>query len=153
MLVMATTSERARAGEAWLLSCAAHPAGVQRAWEVEELAPLRSGAHWRVAEARLLPSVQAMKRLRARGLGPVLADVEIDRAWWLLPPDLGDELDDIRQLTVHPAGWILRCPPLHYSLDGRIWLERPDGSGRLTDPVLLGAAFSPGGYHPAEVRA
>jgi hypothetical protein len=91
-----------------------------------------------------------MRRIGPERLGPVLADVDTDQAWWLLPADVGDELDDVRQVTVRPPGWVLECPPVLYHLSGRIWLERPDGSGRLTDPVLLGAAFGPGGRLPAE---
>ncbi|WP_405585314.1 hypothetical protein [Streptomyces sp. NBC_01092] len=132
-------------GQDWLLSCTSEPTEVHRLWSAEELAPFRSGAHWRVAEAPLLPSVHAMKRIGSQRLGPVLADVEADRAWWLLPPTLGDELDDVRQLTVRRPGWVLRCPPVLYYVGGRGWLERPDGSGHLTNPVLLGAAFGPGG--------
>ncbi|MFI9339950.1 hypothetical protein ACIG0D_01540 [Streptomyces sp. NPDC052773] len=149
---MATTPTRSLrdAGQAWLLSCTNQPAHVQRAWDTEQLAPFTTGRHWRAAEAPLLPSIHAMRRIGSDRLGPVLADVEIDRAWWLLPPGLGDELDDVRQLTVRPDGWVLKCPPL-YGLGGRTWLKRPDGSGRLTDPVLLGAAFGPGGYNrPSE---
>jgi hypothetical protein len=135
----------AQAGQDWLLSCTASPATVQRAWAAEELAALTTGEHWRVAEAPLLPTVDALKRIGSNRLGPVLADVTVQLAWWLLPTSLGDELDDVRQLTVRPRGWVLKCPPVLYSLDGRLWLERPDGSGRLTDPILLGAAFGPGG--------
>lgn len=88
-----------------------------------------------------------MKRIGSPRLGPVLVDVEANRAWWLVAPSLSDELDDMRQLLVRPAGWALKCPPVLYSVGGRGWLERPDGSGRLTDPTLLAAAFGPGGYH------
>ncbi|MGW1863737.1 hypothetical protein [Streptomyces collinus] len=35
-----------------------------------------------------------------------------------------------------------------HSLGGRWWLAIPDGTGHLTDPILLGAAFGPGGYRP-----
>ncbi|WP_405879449.1 MULTISPECIES: hypothetical protein [unclassified Streptomyces] len=91
-----------------------------------------------------MPSVEAMKRIGNR-LGPVLADVETGLAWWLLPTTVGDELADVRQLTVRPSGWALKCPPAAYALHCRLWLEPPDGSGRLTDPVLLGAALGPGG--------
>ena len=132
-------------GEEWLLSCTTTPTGVRKAWAVEELAPIPTGVHWCVAEAPLMASVHAMKRIGSARLGPVLADVHVDRAWWLLPPGLDWELDDVRQVIVRSAGWVLKCPPVTYALDGRMWLERPDGSGRLTDPVLLGAALGPGG--------
>ncbi|MHB9862201.1 hypothetical protein [Streptomyces sp. YIM S03343] len=137
-----------QAGQDWLLSCTVTPTDVRRAWDREDLAPFPTGSRWRVAEAALLRTVQVMKRIRSERLGPVLADVETERAWWLLPPGLDDELDDIRQLTVRPSGWVLKCPPVLYSAGGRMWLERPDGTGRLTDPALLGAAFGPGGIRP-----
>jgi hypothetical protein len=144
---MATTSARriSQAGQDWLLSCALHSADVQGTWDAEELAEFPTGVHWRVVEAPLLRSLEAIARIGADRIGPVLADIHRDAAWWLLPPDLTDELDDIRRLTVRPAGWVLKCPPVLYSVNGRWWMERPDGSGQLTDPVLLGAAFSPGG--------
>ncbi|MFE6487988.1 hypothetical protein ACFVGN_34340 [Streptomyces sp. NPDC057757] len=144
---MATKPARplSEAGQRWLLSCAPDPADVQRRWAAEELAPFATGAHWRVAEVPLLPTMDALQRIGSGRLGPVLADVEMQMAWWLLHASVGDELDDVRQLTVHRVGWVLSCPPVLYSLDGRLWLERPDGSGRLTDPILLGAALGPGG--------
>ncbi|MDI3424235.1 hypothetical protein [Streptomyces luteolus] len=65
------------------------------------------------------------------------------RAWWLLPPELGDELDEVPHLTVHPASWRLACPPVLGAANGRVWLERPDGTGRLTDPTALSTALAP----------
>lgn len=134
-----------QAGQDWLLTCSVHPADTQRTWDAEELAAFPTGPHWRVVEAPLLRSVEAIARIGGDRIGPVLADIHRDAAWWLLPPDLTDELDDVHRLTVQPTGWVLKCPPVHRSVAGRWWIERPDGSGRLTDPVLLGAAFSPGG--------
>ncbi|WP_443282099.1 hypothetical protein [Streptomyces sp. 8N114] len=79
---------------------------------------------------------------RAGKLGPVLVHPESRRAWWLLPPDAADHLDALRRLTVWGSGQTLLCPaPGDYG-HGRGWLESPDGTGRLTDPVALGAAFS-----------
>lgn len=133
------------AGQDWLLACAPNPADVQRAWDAGQLAEFQAGLHWRVAESPLVPSVEAIGRIGGNRIGPVLADVHRSVAWWLLPPDLTGELDDVHRLTVRPAGWVLKCPPVLYSVAGRWWLERPDGSGQLTDPALLGAAFGPGG--------
>ncbi|NNN30726.1 hypothetical protein HLK59_10190 [Streptomyces sp. S3(2020)] len=134
-----------QAGQAWLLSCAPDPAAVRSAWELEQFAQIPTGAHWLVAEAPLVRSVQATRRIPPDRLGPVLGDVHRDVAWWLLPADAAQELDDIRQIVVHPAGWILSCPPVLHSLEGRWWVEPPDGTGQLTDPSSLGAAFGPGG--------
>ncbi|MEU1408860.1 hypothetical protein ABZ471_42480 [Streptomyces sp. NPDC005728] len=143
-----------RAGQDWLLSCAPDPATIQRAWDTQQLAAIPSGPHWRMAEASLPRTLDAVRRMGSNPHGPVLADTHLGTAWWLLPPGLADELDDVTGLTVHPAGWPLECPPVVHSLAGRWWLELPDGTGQLTNPTLLAAAFGPGGYHPeAETQA
>lgn len=140
-----TAAPRHQAGQEWLLSCAPDRAPIEREWDLEEFGEIPSGPHWRVVEAPLVESVSAIRRIGPDRVGPVLGDVYRDTAWWLLPPDLGDELDDVRMLRVRPDGWLLPCPPVLHSVQGRWWIERPDGSGRLTDPVLLAAAFGPGG--------
>ncbi|MFF3409509.1 hypothetical protein ACFYW8_25540 [Streptomyces sp. NPDC002742] len=134
-----------QAGQDWLLSCADTPAEIRALWDADELGAFPVGGHWMVAEASLTHTMDAVKRIPPVRRGPVLADVSQGMAWWLLPPTLGDNLDDVCTITVRPRGWLLRCPPVLYPLRGRVWIERPDGSGRLTDPVLLGAALGPGG--------
>lgn len=134
-----------QAGQDWLLSCADSPAEIRALWDAEELGAFPSGGHWLIAETSLTQTMDALKRIAPDRRGPVLSDVNQGIAWWLLTPTLGDELDDIRTITVRPRGWLLRCPPVLYPVRGRVWIERPDGSGRLTDPVLLGAALGPGG--------
>lgn len=146
------TPSNRQAGEDWLLACADRPTDVRLAWAADELGRFRTGEHWRAAEVPLLRSLDAMQRIGSKRCGPVLADTALEAAWWLLPPVLGDDLDDIRGITIRPAGWVLACPPVVYPVHGRVWVEAPDGSGRLTDPVLLGAALGPGGHRlPAEV--
>ncbi|MFD9445903.1 hypothetical protein ACFWBR_35085 [Streptomyces sp. NPDC060006] len=135
-----------QAGQDWLLSCAERPTAIQAAWDADDLARFETGLSWRVAEASLTLSMDIAKWMICPDrLGPILVDVEESLAWWLLPLDLGDELDDVRQITVRPAGWELWCPPVLYPVRGRMWMGGLDGSGRLTDPVLLGAALGPGG--------
>ena len=152
VLIMVTDPIRStlQAGQDWLLSCTRNSTDVRHAWAVGELARIPSGEHWRVVEGPLLRSIRAMKRVEHKCLGPVLVDVSTDRAWWLLPPVPGDELDGVPQLIVHPPGWLLACPPVLYATDDRVWLEHPDGSGRLTDPTALGAAFNLSGRLSAE---
>ncbi|MGQ4347520.1 hypothetical protein [Streptomyces sp. SAS_275] len=133
-----------QAGQDWLLSCADTPAEISALWDADELGDFPSGGHWTVGETSLARTMEAVKSIPAQRRGPVLADCHQGIAWWLLPPALADDLDDVHALTVHPRGWILRCPPVLYPVRGRVWIERPDGSGQLTDPVLLGAALSPG---------
>lgn len=98
----------------------------------------------------MLRSLAVMKDVGSHRLGPVLVDVPTGRAWWLLPPDLCNELDHVPHLTLKPPGWPLACPPVLHAIDERIWLERPDGSGLLTDPRALCAAFGPAERFPAE---
>ncbi|WP_381562914.1 hypothetical protein [Streptomyces eurythermus] len=133
-------------GQAWLLSCAPDPTAVQQTWDAGQLAAIPSGPDWRVAQVELSRSLDALGRLGSIPVGPVLTDIHSSTAWWLLLPDLADQLDDIAGLTVHPASWALECPPVTHSLGGRWWLTIPDGSGRLTDPTMLAAALGPGGY-------
>ncbi|MFF1834260.1 hypothetical protein ACFVXE_08645 [Streptomyces sp. NPDC058231] len=97
------------------------------------------------AEANLLRSVEAMQRVGSRRLGPVLVHPAADLAWWLVPLGADVELADMRAITVRTAPWQLLCPPADCYMNGLGWLEKPDGSGALTDPVVLGAAFGPGG--------
>ncbi|MGW0596122.1 hypothetical protein ACWD11_03140 [Streptomyces sp. NPDC002776] len=144
-------TELYEAGDAWLADCSAHPVLVHAEWDAERLAPITSGGRWLVAETQLVFGMPALSRIREDHRGPVLADPASDTAWWLVPPSAADELTDVRHAKLRPDGWILRCPPTGWALEGRFWLARPDGSGRLTDPAVLAAALGPGGYrHSAE---
>jgi hypothetical protein len=134
----------------WLAGASLAPAAVLRTWATDSLAALPSGRLWQVVEADMLRSVEAMQRIRPEELGPVLVYPEAGRAWWLVPLGADALLTDIHCLTVHDTGWHLRCPPADRYFNGRCWLEKPDGTGRLTDPSTLGAAFKPIGTLPAE---
>lgn len=136
------------AGDAWLADCSAHPDLVRQAWHIDALAPLPSGVTWLVAEAPLVAGMKALSRIGDARRGPVLADPSVDRSWWLVPLNAAEELADLRSVLVRPVGWPLHCPPTGWQACGRFWLSRPDGSGRLTDPAVLAAAFGPGGYRP-----
>ncbi|MER6065089.1 hypothetical protein ABT167_28775 [Streptomyces sp. NPDC001792] len=134
------------AGDTWLAECSEHPDLVRTAWDQETLAPIASGAHWLVAESSLTKGWPAASRLRNAPHGPVLADPDANKMYWLVAPGAAEELADVRRLVVHPAGWPLSCPPTGWQVEGRFWLWRPDGSGHLNDPALIAAAFGPGGY-------
>ncbi|GAA3124974.1 hypothetical protein [Streptomyces echinatus] len=101
-----------REGQDWLLSCAPDPGAAQRAWDAQQLAAIPTGSHWRVAETPLARALEALRRMHLNLHGPVLGNVRSSLTWWLLPPNLADELDDVGGLTVHPAGWELHCPPV-----------------------------------------
>jgi hypothetical protein len=143
-------AQRCEAGNAWLADCHARPAAVHQAWNTEVLAPIPSGGRWLAAEARLVTVLRALYRIREEQRGPVLADPEHDRAWVLVPLAAAEDLADLGRVTVQPAGWMLRCPPAGWALEGRFWLWRPDGTGHLTDPAVLAAALGPGGYRRSE---
>ena len=143
---------RYAAGDTWLAGCSARPDLVRAAWDIQQLAPIPTGAHWLVAEAKLALRYDALARIPEAQRGPVLADPEGDHLWWLVPLNAVEELADVRQLVIRPAGWWLHCPPTGGPLQGRWWLTRPDGSGQLTDPAVLAAAFGPGGHRPHDAR-
>ncbi|MGW3736697.1 hypothetical protein [Streptomyces sp. NPDC005148] len=132
-------------GSQWLASCAPDPVQVHRTWAAGELAALPTGRLWLTAETDIMRSVAAMERIGPDRLGPVLVNPSTERAWWLVPRGAEEALADLSWLTVHPEPWPLRCPSAERYIDGFGWLEKPDGSGRLTDPDVLGAAFGPGG--------
>ncbi|MGW2417890.1 hypothetical protein ACWC0C_01300 [Streptomyces sp. NPDC001709] len=137
------------AGDTWLAECSEHPAVVRAAWDQQTLAPIASGEHWAVAESRLTQGWPAASRIRnSSPHGPVLADPDANKMFWLVALGAAEELADVRHLAVHPAGWLLPCPPTGRQVDGRFWLWRPDGSGHLNDPALIAAAFGPGGHLP-----
>lgn len=138
-------AELYEAGDAWLADCSAHPDLVREAWGLEALAPIRSGAHWLAAEMPLITAMQLLTRIAKQRQGPVLAEPSLDTAWWLVPAAAAEELADVRSVRVHRAGEPLHCPPTGWHACGRFWMVRPDGTGQLTDPVLLAAALGPGG--------
>ncbi|QOV38637.1 hypothetical protein IM697_09795 [Streptomyces ferrugineus] len=147
-------AQRYEAGDVWLADCSIRPDLIRAAWEKEALAPIASGGHWLAAEARLATGYPVVARIRAEQRGPVLADPASDKLWWLVPLNAAEELAGVRHLTVRPTAWLLRCPPTGWHLEGRMWIVRPDGSGQLTDPAVLAAAFGPGGYRlPAEATS
>ncbi|MFE1925779.1 hypothetical protein ACFW91_24810 [Streptomyces asoensis] len=132
------------AADAWLADCSADPDRVRHAWGTEALAPITGGKRWLAAEMNLVTAMKALTRVGQDRAGPVLADPATEQAWWLVPPDAADELADVTSVRVQPAGTPLHCPPTGWQAHGRFWLSRPDGSGRLTDPVVLAAALGPG---------
>lgn len=128
-------------GSAWLASCASDPAQVHRIWAADGLARIRTGRLWLAVEADLMRSVHALQRIDPDRLGPLLVRPGEDLAWWLVPPHAQILLASVPGLGVRPEHWPLRCPPVERYVDGLGWLEKPDGTGRLTDSAELGAAF------------
>ncbi|MFF9896041.1 hypothetical protein [Streptomyces longispororuber] len=140
-----TRAAHCSAGDAWLAACSPKPEAIWAVWDVGGLAPNPSGDHWLAAETSLNVALNALQRIPARHRGPLLADASVQCAWWLVPADAAAHLADVRQLAVHPSGWVLQIPSTGYPISGRFWLELPDGTGRLTKADRLGAALGPGG--------
>ncbi|MEV0260707.1 hypothetical protein AB0I49_05100 [Streptomyces sp. NPDC050617] len=139
-------------GSIWLASCATSPKAVWRAWEAGRLALIASTV-WTVVEAPLVPSLDAMNLLGpARRLGPAIAAPEENLVWWLVSLDAHEPIAELPELTVKPPGWGLLCPAPHRLSDGRCWLQKPDGSGRLTDPADLATAFASASASPGPER-
>ncbi|MBH1937596.1 hypothetical protein I5Q34_25550 [Streptomyces sp. AV19] len=129
-------------GTEWLARCSPSPEAARQQWSAGELAPIRTTV-WSVVEMNdLLRAVDALLVLRRTGRpGPVPACPESKRVWWLLPPGRAAAFDGCPGLTARPANRALPCPPADEPLCGRGWLEKPDGSGRLTDPARLATAL------------
>ncbi|WP_171166838.1 hypothetical protein [Streptomyces sp. I05A-00742] len=130
-------------GTDWLADHTPSPEAARARWASGELAAICTTA-WSVVETHdIVGAVDAMLALRRAGLlGPVLVHPEEERVWWLVPPGQAAALDGHPDVTVLPPGWTLHCPPADEPLRGRGWLELPNGSGCLTDPVALGAALA-----------
>ncbi|MEU1024712.1 hypothetical protein ABZ383_20360 [Streptomyces sp. NPDC005900] len=127
----------------WLADCARRPSLAHEVWAMGGLAPVHC-TRWLAAEVPLVLALRARERLPAHACGPLLVDVGLDCAWWLVP--LGADVGAVggRGVSLRPHGWPLHCPPASRPAAGRRWLVSPDGSGCLTDPVALGAATGPG---------
>lgn len=144
MAAMTYTTPGRDAGDDWLASCARRPELALDVWAMDGLLPIHC-TQWLAAEVRLSTALEAVKRIPTRERGPLLIDARFDSAWWLVPLDAAEQLSDVRPVTVLPHGWPLHCPPTSRAVGSRVWLEAPDGSGRVMDPVYLAAALGPGG--------
>ncbi|MBH1932915.1 hypothetical protein I5Q34_01170 [Streptomyces sp. AV19] len=142
------------AGTEWLVRRSPSPTTIRTQWSAGELAPIRTTA-WSVVETHdIVQAVDVLLDLRRTGRpGPVLANPEDKRIWWLLPPGQAAAFDGFTGVTVRPAGWVLFCPPADEPLCGHGWLEKPDGSDRLTHPAHLSAALTSTMPNPGEASA
>ncbi|MET8554138.1 hypothetical protein ABZV64_04095 [Streptomyces sp. NPDC004959] len=130
-------------GVKWLARTVTAPTPVLRAWDQGTLASVVPRPNtWRVFEAPLYPSIDALCVLRPSGnCGPVLGSSDARRAWWLVAAGTATVLDGLPGAVVHPAGWVLDCPAPGIGAGGRMWLHPPYGTGLLTLVRLLRAAL------------
>lgn len=131
-----TTDVRWSSGALWLAACAPYPTRALHAWAAGLVAGIAPGTHWWVAETPLYRGLVALHQLAT--MGPVLAHVGMQRAWWLTPAGVGEGFGT-EGLTVHTGGPFL-CPPPGREVHGLGWVVPPDGSGQLTGLPTLAVA-------------
>jgi hypothetical protein len=140
--VMGSTG--ARSAVEWLVSVAADPVGCRWEWERNPLgvALLPAGRMWDVLilTGELgYPTLDVLTRLVERP-GPVLADFGDSRMGFFVPPGTAARWLATGVRTAGRGTWIV-VPYPGRATGGVRWLVPPDGSGNLTDPVLLELAM------------
>ncbi|MGW4652479.1 hypothetical protein [Kitasatospora sp. NPDC004289] len=125
----------------WLVSAADDPAACRAEWERggRGVMPLPAGRVWDVL---LVPGPlgRAAHRMLAEVGGPAFAEFGDARVGFLVP--VGTAARWVGT-SVRAAGYGTRVALPHPAGGGSglRWLTPPDGSGRLTDPVLLELAL------------
>ncbi|MGW2277424.1 hypothetical protein [Streptomyces sp. NPDC001770] len=134
------TGTTAGAAARWLASAAPDPSACRREWERDPrgIALLPTGRRWDVLilTARLgYPTLDVLTRLIDRP-GPVLADFGDARMGFFVPPGTASRWLGTGVRGLGAGTWIVVPRPGQVA-GGVRWLVPPDGSGTLTDPVLL----------------
>ncbi|MFD7456606.1 MULTISPECIES: hypothetical protein [unclassified Streptomyces] len=128
----------------WLASVAPDPEACRWEWERNPLgvALLPAGKAWDVLilPGELgCPTLDVLTRVLDRP-GPVLADSGDTRTGFLVPPGTAARWVGTGIRAAGTGTWIV-VPYPGRSTGGVRWLVPPDGSGTLTDPVLLELAM------------
>ncbi|MFG1809874.1 hypothetical protein [Streptomyces sp. NPDC049040] len=128
----------------WLASVAQDPDGVRREWESNPLGVtlLPAGRLWDVLILRAVlgyPTLDVLTRLVDRP-GPVLADFGDARIGFFVPPGTAARWLGTGVRAVGRGTWIV-VPYPGRPTGGVRWLVPPDGTGNLTDPVVLELAM------------
>ena len=134
----------AKTAVGWLASVAPDPEACRRDWARDPLGIvlLPAGRAWDVL---VLPgelghrTLDVLTRLLGRP-GPVLADFGDHRTGFLVPPGTAAHWIGTGIRTAGSGAWIVVPHPARRTGTPR-WLVPPDGSGTLTDPVLLELAM------------
>jgi hypothetical protein len=134
----------ARSAVDWLVSVAPDPEGCRREWERNPLGVtlLPAGLLWDVLVigARLgHPALDVLDRMLDRP-GPVLADLGDVCVGFLVPPGTSSRWLGTGVRAAGRGTWIAVPHPGRPTGAVR-WLVPPDGTGHLTDPVLLELAL------------
>ncbi|SDP05652.1 bifunctional DNA primase/polymerase [Actinacidiphila guanduensis] len=134
----------ARTAVDWLVSAAADPQGTRFEWERNPLGVvlLPAGRLWDVLilPGRIgYPTLDVLGRM-AEQPGPVLADFGDERMGFFVPPGTAARWLGTGVRAVGRGTWIV-VPYPGRPTGGVRWLVPPDGTGHLTDPVLLELAM------------
>ncbi|WP_406356693.1 hypothetical protein OHB56_30265 [Streptomyces sp. NBC_01635] len=129
----------------WLSSVAPDPEACRWEWERNPhgVALLPAGKAWDVLilPGELgYPTLDVLTRVLGRP-GPVLVDFGDARMGFLVPPGTAARWVGTGIRTAGDGTWIVVPYPGRASAGGTRWLVPPDGSGTLTDPVLLELAM------------
>ncbi|MER5785209.1 hypothetical protein ABT104_26380 [Streptomyces mobaraensis] len=124
----------------WLASAAPDPAGCRWEWERSPfgIALLPAGRLWDVLifpGGLGRPTADVLAERSGRP-GPVLADERAGRIGFLVPPGTAARWLATGVRGAGPGTWIVVPHPVRNASLVR-WLVPPDGSGVLTDPVVL----------------
>ncbi|NYV75673.1 hypothetical protein [Streptomyces sp. UH6] len=129
----------------WLASVAPDPVACRREWEqrADGVVLLPAGKSWDVL---ILPgglghaTLAVLLRCLDRP-GPVLAGFDEGRVGFLVPPGTAGRWLGTGVRAVGRGAWVV-VPRPGRARGGRMrWLVPPDGTGLLTDPVLLEIAM------------
>ncbi|MGW9496905.1 hypothetical protein ACWG5P_21355 [Streptomyces prasinus] len=129
----------------WLSSVAPDPEACRREWERDPhgVALLPAGKAWDVLilpGALGYPTLDVLTRVLGRP-GPVLVDFGDARMGFFVPPGTAARWIGTGIRTAGTGTWIVVPCPGRAPSGGTRWLFPPDGSGTLTDPVLLELAM------------
>ncbi|MEV6790439.1 hypothetical protein AB0M87_00235 [Streptomyces sp. NPDC051320] len=140
------TGSRSTAAVEWLASVAPDPGACHAEWQRNPrgIALLPAGRRWDVLiipGTLGYPTLDVLTRLVDRP-GPVLTDFGDARMGFFVPPGTVERWLGTGVRGAGNGTWIV----VPYPETGRVtggtrWLIPPDGSGRLTDPLLLEMAM------------
>jgi hypothetical protein len=144
------TQDQGRSAAEWLAQAADDPAACLDTWEREQGRPalLAAGRFWDVLIAPAELGALAVRVLRRclTAPGPVLRDAA-GRVGFLVPVGTAERWLGSGLRCAGAGSWIVTPHPRCGSREGIGWLVAPDGSGGLSDPVLLELAL-----HEASAR-
>jgi hypothetical protein len=125
----------------WLANAQPDPRNIRQQWAACGQALFITGRNWDMIE---LPGFGADSARAAADLGvtgPVAHVLGAETLWVLVPPGTAAWWLPVPGFTVSGSGrhvrGLLLPGPDRVASPGTYWITPPDGSGRLTDPMIL----------------